>query len=665
MVKQSNHKNMSFEKDSDEELDVYSDAEFNDINSECGDRYEFTGAGDADDEDMAIYNAEEEVDVVSVLCRLEDPDEMKYIRPARQMPSLEEMHNCWKAVLELEQEEKSNLIALNTIKKWFSFYMVRKQKRLAAQYQQYRVRELAAWKKLTSNKRSILRLEPVESFEVQYAEMTAIKNKEDKILADIKEKERMEKVVADSKIAAIKASLAFKKAGKLRAVKNLGMNKNTQWHSDRRSGSMAVKPIVLANKTEEGQGKRMMRKARLIKEQEEAKKLAEKIAASIAQVKPIVQTVIVQSEQELEALRVEKELEEAEAKAEAEELARYNKMCVEILEKKEKEEKEAIEAEKQLVEDKKAEDEFVELMYKSVDTYKNTVKMLVKKIKTVKKVKKTNLRSGSAQPVTSLLQFNSLIDKAKLETNEKYAKRCDAFTVLSDKTKIGAQLKYTKMCKSVATGKKCYHKDCRFAHDISQLARKDCRFGDGCNFVQHQGNGVYINKIFGRTGKTCDCMHPGEEDKGFCSRMGLKFKPSQATPATPVETVLVVTPPSVGLRPAVPETVLVVTPPGRSPTQGSVGLLPAVLVAPETVLVLWSDIVQRSITKTPPPVGLRPSQVESCEKANECLSSTKDRGIEFSTLSFTLKAKSTWASPDTRFGPAQSNSIPKGKDVLV
>ena len=553
MVKTSNQKNMSFVEDSGGESDV----EFNDTNSECGDRHGDTG----DEDDADIYKTEEEVPVK--LSKLEDPDKMEYIRKALQMPSAEEMYNWWISELELEKENKSNFIALNTIKKWVSFYLIRKHKRLAAQYQEYRVKELVAWRKtFTSNKRGILRLDhPVQSFEIQYAEMTAIKNKEEKRLADIKEKERMEKVIADSKVAAAKASIRFKTAGKMRAFKNQGMNRNTEWHAVK--GSLAVKPIARLN-TQEGKGKRTMRKAKQIKEQEEAKKQADRIAADIAQVKPIVhlEPALIQSEQELEAKRLQKELEEAEAKAEAEMLDRYNRLIVEMIEKKEKEEKDAIEVVKQLAEDKKADDEFADLMYKSD---KNIKKLGLKgKAKTDKTKTKKN-------EVTSLLQFNSIIDDARKNNNEKYSRRCDAFQVLGDKNKIGTQLKFTKLCNSVTTGKKCYHKNCHFAHDISQLTRKDCRFGDGCNFVHHQGNGIYINKIFGRTGKTCDCMHPGEEDKGFSSRMGLKYKPPTAPLTTPPITQTLITP--------------TLTQPIIPPIRAS------------TSLPLWSEIVLKSNTK--------------------------------------------------------------------
>ena len=115
-------------------------------------------------------------------------------------------------------------------------------------------------------------------------------------------------------------------------------------------------------------------------------------------------------------------------------------------------------------------------------------------------------------------------------TDNKYAKRCEAFEVLGDKNKLEKVLKFTQMCRSVTLKKKCYHKNCRFAHSIEQLVKRDCRFGLGCKFVKSTGNGNFVNQKFGSTGKTCACYHPQEHDTSFCKRMNLKHTPKVISP---------------------------------------------------------------------------------------------------------------------------------------
>ena len=67
-------------------------------------------------------------------------------------------------------------------------------------------------------------------------------------------------------------------------------------------------------------------------------------------------------------------------------------------------------------------------------------------------------------------------------------------------------LTYTTLCRSVTENKKCFHKNCRFAHSIDQLKPRECRFRDACGFVKQSINGHYENVNFGKTGKKCSSL---------------------------------------------------------------------------------------------------------------------------------------------------------------
>ena len=141
-----------------------------------------------------------------------------------------------------------------------------------------------------------------------------------------------------------------------------------------------------------------------------------------------------------------------------------------------------------------------------------------------KKIQKPKIEKTNKKKVKTILKFQpkTLIDisrENKCKEDVKYAERTEAFSVLSNPVKQRETLKFTSLCRSVLMKKKCYHKDCRFAHSISQLVRKDCRFGLECRLVEQLDNNQYKNKP-SRTGKTCSCLHPGEHDNGFTIRMG-------------------------------------------------------------------------------------------------------------------------------------------------
>lgn len=73
----------------------------------------------------------------------------------------------------------------------------------------------------------------------------------------------------------------------------------------------------------------------------------------------------------------------------------------------------------------------------------------------------------------------------------------------------------TKMC---SYGLRCRKSDCTYAHSIEQLAPDNCRFGNCCNQVLRNSQGVYQNTSQDRS---CTRLHPGEDVKAYACRLGL------------------------------------------------------------------------------------------------------------------------------------------------
>ena len=144
---------------------------------------------------------------------------------------------------------------------------------------------------------------------------------------------------------------------------------------------------------------------------------------------------------------------------------------------------------------------------------KVTEKKSVEVKKTVKsKQKKVTIQVG-----------NGIIEQARqrrCDTDKIYADRTEAFSSIKDKEKHKDDFKFTSMCRSVLTGKKCYHKSCRFAHTIEQLELRQCKFGQECRFVVRD-EGVYKNK---NNNRPCAFLHPEESKEQLEVRLGIKRK---------------------------------------------------------------------------------------------------------------------------------------------
>lgn len=468
---------------------------------------------DEDDEDVYGLEMTEAQQIEDELAddelnkkRLEDPNEMEYILPPRVLPSVKEQHDFFYSMIDAERNALYRKWAVEVIEKAWVKLLALKKEQAGQKILERRAQELSSWKLIMHGRRGILRLGPVDLFETQYSRMTEMRKRHNLIKADLDERNRMIKVRAEHAIAKEKASIRMRKAFKARALANLGMNKNTAWHNARRANSLAFATKTITS-SEKGAGRRAQRKIRQEKDRKEAVEYATRLG-------PVKKNDDIMSFTDLEDNEKTEEELEAE-KAELDEaLALINRKCVESEEKRVAEEKEEIEEKKRIDEEKKEEDEFVKVMIRN------------------KKSKLTKIELG-------FKGLREQVVERRRDTDKKYNVRCEAFEVLASKEKLQEKLKFTTLCRSVTSGKKCYHKACNFAHSIDDLQDKECRFGLECRFVKQLSNGQYENAKFGRTGKSCSCMHPGETKKGFCKRMGLNFTestPVTPTPVTPVTT---------------------------------------------------------------------------------------------------------------------------------
>jgi hypothetical protein len=493
-VEDDSYESYSYESESD--YGGYSDADLSD--EELGDRY----AEDA--KQTEIYKIEDEVEQAEEERKykaslLQHPDEMEFIRPARKLPSVEEMNAWFYSLLNAEAEARVRAWAVPIIEAWWKRCLITKAEKAEEKRMEWRCQELAEWKKVRAPRRWISQLGPLVIFEDEYALMREYRNNHRLIKAGIEAHVQSAKAKADAIVAAERAAIRDRKAGKARAQAKKGMNKNTTWHQARESGSLAIKTKSPAPISDEGKGKRVQRKIRREKERQEA---AEHAARLQEEKKATFVFVDLKDERTDE----EKAAEEAELE---EALRRMNRACVEKISQQEAQEAQAQTEAKAAAELKANEEaelaEFVTVMSKN------------HKPKTKKVVIDLGFKSLKEQKI-----------EQRRATDEKFNARCEGFDDLSSKEKLAEVLKFTSLCRSVASKKKCYHKDCRFAHSIDQLQQKDCRFGLGCKFVKKMENGQYKNAKFGCTGKTCSCMHPGEHKRGFCIRMGLKYVPDES-----------------------------------------------------------------------------------------------------------------------------------------
>ena len=516
-----------FVEESDaEKSDTYeSDAEKSDAGeSDAGE----SDAGESDAEGRDAY--ESYVHEVP-RAKLEDPDEMTFIRPARDMPSNEEMDKSWYDLIRRELVAKTKTQAVLVIGDWWKHVSTRLDYTRARDSERRQSKELVMWHKIRSARQVIFQLAPVSPHDVLLAEMRSSKRLNQLIQDGLTERLRMIDVKKRAVIASAKARIAIRKAGKARQAQRAGMNKNTKWHTDRKKGSLviAVKQSgacdsfkTRPSSVDSGTGRRSQRMKRRVTDG------VTDVVTDSTKSEPYLD-ITMTDEQPVDDVG---------------ELARINRACIAKVEREEEEFKIATQKETDAIQAKKDEDEFVNAM--ATVTSLNT-----KSSKTTKKGLTTQKRpTTKKRPTTNTsLDFpigTGIITQARdrrRETDAEYDKRCGAFGEMANVETMKTVLKFTRLCRSVKSGKPCHHNVCLFAHSIEQLTAKECRFGLTCKFVTQNKTkkGWYENKkIGGRAGKTCDCTHPNEHDRSFCKRMGMKYvpKPTATVEFAPVKIVI-------------------------------------------------------------------------------------------------------------------------------
>ena len=528
--------------DSDREQS-YSSDELDEVMFD-GDRYECEEYSEVEEDD--INQAEEEVIIYketyadklakedSMRPRLCNPKDMTVILPPRVLPSVEEMNSEWDNYINnvLAKEYITKLEKMGAIIK--ASWDVRRAKAEAEKKTEdllkWRMNMVSNWRKRMRGFEGISRLGSLTSFE-----------KDEKLMRlqeadEAKAKEELDKqaVIQQAQLAADKAKKKASLEFKEREMKKLGMNKKTDAHRTRAVGALVfktktsvLKPVLSeAEKTarEADKAARTAANAEKNKAKEKAKILwmAENARAQAIQKPKVIAIDYIaveeaeeneeEAEQNAEQKAEQKAEQEAEQKAEDDALKAFNIASVLIVEAREaREEKDK--AKKAEVDALEAESDALEVHF--ISTMAKSMGMNEYHTTAIKDEKKLKIDLG----------FVGLISQKKAErclTDAKYAKRSEAFSDLADKTKLEEVLTFTTLCKSVTSGKKCYHTNCRFAHSIEHLKPRECRFGQSCGFVKKMENGQYMNAKFGRTGKSCSAMHPGEDQKGLASRLGVK-----------------------------------------------------------------------------------------------------------------------------------------------
>jgi hypothetical protein len=525
----------------------YSDDEFNEVMFD-GDRCE-----DSDDQESIIYSDYEGEDIIyketyaDIIAKklMEEhlaemirtpvvlrPSEMTVILPPRSLPSVEEMNAEWGKVVDqlIVEEYFAKLTKMGNVLKagWDIRRSKAEEEKRATDMIKWRMDRVSKWRATRRNNEGISRLGPLRSFEDDEKLMKIWEENEKNREEDLKNEEyglRMKKL--------------YENANKLRAERekkrmssNRGMNNQTaeQKASNAKAKIEADKAMRAAANSE-----RLKTKAK-----EHAEWLAENARVqALPKHSLITIDYIVEDEEVKQNEADEKEADEKEAdekEAEDEEVKQNEADEKEVMknlllqsiyiveERERREEKEKVK--KAEVDALEAEAEDLEVHF--INTMTKSMGVQDTKHTLVKDDKKNIFQLG----------FVGLIAQKKAErclTDAKFSKRSEAFSDLADKKKLDEVLTFTTLCKSVTSGKKCYHTNCRFAHSFEQLKARECRFGESCGFVRKTESGQYMNAKFGRTGKTCFCLHPGETQLGLSSRMGLKN--TEKAVAVPVQVV--------------------------------------------------------------------------------------------------------------------------------
>lgn len=458
---------------------------------------------------------------------VQNPDDMEHIRPARQTPPEAEQLAEYYAFLDAEREStrKAEMNAFGKLlfKSWSILHSNAEKIHGRKMHQMWRRTEIAKYK-APLRPAKILTLTPFVpiSIDDEWAEM----KKRQEICKSIRTmaitiafKAKQAKMEAD-------AIDRFHKAGAERARQRKGMNKNSDWHAAQANGGVAIGYSEKEKKARAATLK--ARKERKEKEQAEWRKKCQEAQAE-AQAQAVVET---SDKSIVEQVFEISDSEDVDDKAEIDSaLAAMNRICIEKTDARLAHEAKIAAEEKKIADIAEAKRKAEEKKKAEEEATWTVVGKVLESDETKTKSKKID--------ASHLLNFTSTIDikrKERAGGDAVYAKRSEAFEVMADPKKTAEALRNTSMCRSIAANKPCYHADCFFAHTVEDLVKKECRFETTCGFVKKIGPGQYISRKFGRTGKKCECYHPGETDQSYATRLGfkhlIKSTPTKIAPAT-------------------------------------------------------------------------------------------------------------------------------------
>ena len=502
MASSTGHKNkVNYQDDPDQEYQSYSDDEHEDMNA-----YMYYSEDELysteNDDDLSVYKSIEVSDEEDNVNLLKDPTSI-FAFPARVLPSVEEMNAEYEEHIKTTQSKNIHVMSAIIKAGWIIRHNKAVEDKRRSDLMKWHQEQVTAWRRRVSGhingvynlQRSYRSWDDDVKMMRIHTEMFVELHKEFRYRA-----EKIRGLVAIAKTEANKI-----KADNLRRKKQLGMNKKSDAHKATATGSLVLKgmdsikdkAVLIAANLEKKKSK-----ARALELWKEENKRSQAIAALNPKPKVIVIDYDIKNDDEIE-IEVDEDIDKIG-------LDIQNEAWESIIKTREAN-AEKVKDDTEKRENEEDEKHFISTMTKcmGLKVYKKSIPVVENKV--------NNLLELGFIGLIAQKQKQRGIDDIK------YAKRIEGFAVLADKTKLEQVLTCTTLCKSVTTKKKCYHKNCRFAHSIEDLKQRECVYGVGCGFVKKMENGQYENRKFGRTGKTCSAMHPGEHKHGFCNRIGLKY----------------------------------------------------------------------------------------------------------------------------------------------
>ena len=194
-----------YESDSSN-LSVYSDADLDDLGYNdlelFGDRFPEDEIPPQTDAEILAAKIQEDESIMmerAQRMKLQHPDDMDLILPARELPSVQEMNQEWFSILDAEIKTQTYLWAIPIIENWWKVVLNKKRtlasKLASAKLENERRFQLHYWKKIHSSG-SIRKLGPLIPFEDEFSRMLMMKRFHNLLIAGLEERDRLANLAA-------------------------------------------------------------------------------------------------------------------------------------------------------------------------------------------------------------------------------------------------------------------------------------------------------------------------------------------------------------------------------------------------------------------------------------------------------------------------------------